>query len=183
MLMKKTLELRSLSERKKQNFFQLHGRQGVISQKGFTLIEMIVTLVIVGIMAAMGGMGIVQAVKGYIMVKENAATTQKAQLAMSRITREIIELNNIPAAVSAAKLPITNISQTDAAGDIVGDRTIEFVSAENAVKINNDILIDHVKSLTFTYSSGSNNWTYGSNINLLSAVAVNMTVTTPQGQD
>ena len=49
------------------------------SQKGFTLIEIVVTLVLVGILAALGGFGIVQAVKGYITVKENSAITQKAQ--------------------------------------------------------------------------------------------------------
>ncbi len=62
--------------------------------KRFHPIEIIVTLVLVGILAALGGMHRT-GVKGYITVKENSAITQKAQLAMSRINREIVEMIRI----------------------------------------------------------------------------------------
>ncbi|MEN6422817.1 MAG: type II secretion system protein, partial [Smithella sp.] len=181
MFMKKALKFNLPLRREKQNFLHVSKKKGMDSQKGFTLMEVIVTLVLVGILAALGGMGIVQAVKGYVTVRENSATSQKAQMAMARITREIVELNNISAStVSSTVLPITNISQIDkVTGSIVGDRVIEFDAANKTVRINNDTLIDGVSNLTFTYYSDNATWTYGSYVNLLSAVGVNMTLTNP----
>jgi len=176
--MKKTVENRSHFRKREEDFSESRKINYIDSQKGFTLIEVIIVMVLVGILAVLGGMGIVQAVKGYVTVKENSASSQKAQLAMARITREIVELNNITASnVSSTILPITNISQMDASNNIVGNRTIVFDSTSNTVKINDDILINNVSNVTFTYYAGSNTWTYGSNINLLSGIGVNMTLT------
>jgi prepilin-type N-terminal cleavage/methylation domain-containing protein len=61
-------------------------------EKGFTLIEVIVTLVLVGITAALAGMWIVSVVNGYIFTKMNASTVQKAQLAMMRLAKEFTDL-------------------------------------------------------------------------------------------
>lgn len=60
-------------------------------QRGFTLIEVIVVLTLVGLLAAMSGFGLVTVARGYLMASENAAVTQKAQLAMTRLGREIME--------------------------------------------------------------------------------------------
>ncbi len=71
---------------KSKNLWNILYCEKIRSQKGFTLIEIVVTLVLVGILAALGGFGIVQAVKGYIAVKgklgDNAEGTISA--AMSR---------------------------------------------------------------------------------------------------
>jgi len=175
----------------KEGFFPAVESKGVVqqgkikSQKGFTLVEIVVTLLLVGLLAAIGGMGIVQAVQGYLTVKENATATQKAQLAMSRITREIIEMNDMTSAPNSTVLPIKNITQVDSANNLVGNRIIGL--SGNAVKIalggnslaDGDILIDNVSNLNFTYYSGNTTWTYGNNINLLSAVDVSLSLTKP----
>jgi prepilin-type N-terminal cleavage/methylation domain-containing protein len=57
--------------------------------KAFTLIEVIVCLVLVGIMAAIAGMGLVKITEGYIFAKQNAETAQKAQIAIARIVKEL----------------------------------------------------------------------------------------------
>ena len=59
------------------------------SNRGFTLIEVIVTMILVGIMAAVAGMGIVSATRAFIFAKEAAEISQKSQLAMNRITKSI----------------------------------------------------------------------------------------------
>jgi prepilin-type N-terminal cleavage/methylation domain-containing protein len=64
-------------------------------EKGFTLIEVIVTLILVGITAAMAGMWIVSVANGYIFAKTNANTVQKAQLAMTRLTKEFTDLRSV----------------------------------------------------------------------------------------
>ncbi|MDZ4165916.1 MAG: type II secretion system protein [Smithellaceae bacterium] len=85
-----------------------------LSKEGFTLIEVIVTLILVGIMAAALGMGLVHVVKGFVFTKLTTSTLQKGQLAMSRIS---MELNNI----SLVSSPST-------------DTTITFYSYKNDVK-------------------------------------------------
>jgi len=62
------------------------------SKSGFTLIEAIVALILAGIMAAVAGIDLVYVVQGYLFTRANAATLQKGQIAMSRIT---LELKNI----------------------------------------------------------------------------------------
>jgi prepilin-type N-terminal cleavage/methylation domain-containing protein len=58
---------------------------------GFTLLELIAVLVLVGIMASIAGFGVVAGVRGYLMASESAQISQKAQLAMTRLSREIKE--------------------------------------------------------------------------------------------
>ena len=65
------------------------------NEKGFTLVEIIVSLVIVGIMAAVAGMGIVSMVQGYEFARENVVISQKAQLVMARLRCELMNLSDI----------------------------------------------------------------------------------------
>ena len=62
-MLKKIFKIMFPVQRVVDNFYTT-GYECVKKQNGFTLVEIIVTLVIVGIMAALGGMGIVQPVKG-----------------------------------------------------------------------------------------------------------------------
>lgn len=72
------------------------------TESGFTLVEIIVSLVLLGIMVAVAGIGLVSGTKGYIFSNENAAVTQKGQLAMARLSRELMELNSITSATDTA---------------------------------------------------------------------------------
>jgi prepilin-type N-terminal cleavage/methylation domain-containing protein len=167
--------------------FRILNRPGIGSQAGFTLIEIIVSLILVGVLAAMGGMAIVQVVQGYMMTRENSATTQKAQLAMSRITREIIEMINIPSDATATALPINNAG---------GNRTIGLNSG--ALKMafgadtltNGDILIDNVSAFTLVYysrnaSSGAvvtaSTWPSTNDITTLTTIDVNLQISRTGG--
>ena len=50
-----------------------------------------VSLVLVGLIAAMSGTAVITATRSYLFAKENDAITQKAQLALGRLNREFIE--------------------------------------------------------------------------------------------
>jgi prepilin-type N-terminal cleavage/methylation domain-containing protein len=61
----------------------------ISNEKAFTLIEVIVCLVLIGIMAAIVGMGFMRIAEGYIFAKKNAEMVQKAQVAIARIVKEL----------------------------------------------------------------------------------------------
>lgn len=64
-------------------------------EKGFTLIEVIVTLILVGITTALAGMWIVSVANGYVFAKMNANTVQKGQLAMTRLAKEFSAIQSV----------------------------------------------------------------------------------------
>ena len=65
------------------------------SNSGFTLIEIIVSLVLVGIMAVVAGMGIVSASRAFIFSRDAAEISQKSQLAMNRLTKSIADWTSL----------------------------------------------------------------------------------------
>ena len=54
-----------------------------------------VSLVLVGLIAAISGTAVITATRSYLFARENNAITQKAQLALGRLNRELIELSDI----------------------------------------------------------------------------------------
>jgi len=147
------------------------------NDSGFTLIEIVVSLVLVGMMAAIAGMGIVSGTKGYLFAKENSHMAQKAQIAMARIQRELMELTAIAVRqVDPAFIIYNNTTGRHAIardGDYV--RLYDLIAGANSLPVDEgDILIDNVNNFTLNYFQGANNWGVGANINLLSAIQANL---------
>lgn len=118
-------------------------------EKGFTLIEMIATLVLVGITAAVAGMWIVTAVNGYFFTRTNASIAQKAQLAMTRLTREFSAIQTVTAA-SATGITYTRTGATLSAVPV----TLSQNGSALQLNVNNtgaQTLVDSVFSIAFRY--------------------------------
>ncbi|PKN36760.1 MAG: hypothetical protein CVU62_13600 [Deltaproteobacteria bacterium HGW-Deltaproteobacteria-2] len=188
MFIKKYFKI-ELPRRLKKNMSHTHGYSSSGPINGFTLIEIIVTMLLVGILAAVGGTAIVQAIKGYVEVKENSAITQKAQMAMSRVTREITEMMNVYSAASNATLPLTGTgncySTTDCVRTIGLDNgAVKIASGSGTTLANGDILISNVGNFKLTYYNGADDtstWPAGNDRNL-SAVKVEMTISRADGK-
>jgi prepilin-type N-terminal cleavage/methylation domain-containing protein len=73
-----------------------HGAFNVIDNKhGFTLVELIFSLVLLGIIGVFGTLFIVESLEGYILARSNVEKTQKAQSALVRLTMELENLTGL----------------------------------------------------------------------------------------
>ncbi len=112
--------------------------------RGFTLIEVIVVLVLVGLLAAMAGFGITTGVRGYLMAAENADITQKAQLAMTRLSREILECFDCDGNPETITLDYEY-------NNILGTRVLDHDG--NTVTLNGSPLVEGASDLTLERES------------------------------
>ncbi len=59
---------------------------------GFTLIEVIASLVILGIIVAITGLGLVEGIRSYLFTRMTADTVQQAQFALTRMRLEFVNM-------------------------------------------------------------------------------------------
>jgi prepilin-type N-terminal cleavage/methylation domain-containing protein len=68
------------------------------SSAGFTLIEVIASLVLMSIVGAVAAMGLVQGVKLYALTRTSSETVQRAEYALNRIKLEFMNMDSVTAA-------------------------------------------------------------------------------------
>jgi prepilin-type N-terminal cleavage/methylation domain-containing protein len=115
---------------------------------GFTLIEIIVTLVLLGILAAVAGFGIVEVTRGYATARENERMAQTARIALLRISREVMELESVDSA-TAAEIAVTKPDGTRVAIGLSGTQILLDNDGDAG---GGEILIDHVDSFQLSYT-------------------------------
>ncbi len=156
---------------------------------GFTLVEVIASLVIVGILGAIAGMGIVTGLRGYMQAKENGHLAQKAQIALTRINRELMELIDVIARDDGADPWVVFDNR------LLGRQAIAKVGstmrlyslaagATNLSGVTGDTLIDQVDSFTIQYFKGPDpDWVIADGINLMSAVKMDFALRRKEGRE
>ena len=118
-------------------------------QKGFTLIEVIVSLVLISVLATMAGLGLVQIARGHVFARQNSETVQKVQIAMARIVKELGAVT----VISSTPAPTaTSVSYTRP-----GPLTNIIAFSGNTVQINGTTLINSVTAFALEYSDGAGN--------------------------
>ena len=124
-------------------------RKTRLNGKGFTLIEIIVVLALVGITSVLAGMWIISVVNGYIFTKLNAETAQKGQLAMTRLSREFTIIKSI---TSSSDTQITYI-RTDPELKTAGPFTVKLTDDLLQLKTSDGdyTLADNVSAFTLEY--------------------------------
>lgn len=160
-------------------------QQAQKNQQGFTLIETIAVLVLVGIVSVVLGLAIVQAAKTYVFARTNVSISQKAQLALARIDRElrsltaIDPLNSGPACIRYKRETASRYFRTiglhegslrmNAPAGIDAD----CPSAGNP----GDILVDDVNAFSIGYEDGDGNMFAGPPGELADLRAVHIGIT------
>jgi prepilin-type N-terminal cleavage/methylation domain-containing protein len=133
-------------------------------QSGFTLIEVIATLILMGIIGLTMGMGIVQLMNGYLFSKKNAEISRKARLAMTRLVKELknSDILSSPALPSATFIKFSS------------DKTYQITWIPgNSLTLNNgtdeEPLTDDVSDFGLTYydSYNSSATAYSSSTSLI----------------
>lgn len=119
---------------------------------GFTLIEMVLVTLVIGILAGILVPLFQQGVQGYSAIETRGDLTAHARDAADRMVRELRNIqkksNNGP-----------NISSADATSVTFVDawsNTITFALSGSTVHRNSDALVDQVSGLQFRYFDGSN---------------------------
>ncbi len=119
-------------------------------KKGFTMIEMIATLLLVAILAVSVVISLLPMAQGLMQVRDNAAAAQKARLAMARVSREFTTITNV---VSSSSSAITY--------DFLVPAGAWYATLRHTVALNGDELqlegiplCDNVAGFHLAYASG-----------------------------
>jgi len=119
-------------------------------EKGFSLMEIIVVMILIGIMGTMALMGIIPVVQGMVFTKANAVTTQKGQITITKLIKEFNNINGVMAGANATSVVFTSIKNGSE-----GERSVIY--ANNKLYFNNagaaqgDILTDEVNDFQLHY--------------------------------
>ena len=125
-------------------------RKKILSQKGFTLIETIAVLILVGIIVVFAGMGITSVIQGYLLTKMNAETTQKGQVTLTRLVKEFTVISSVDSGASSA----TSITFTSYKQGVAGTHVVSWVG--DNLLLDGDILTDHVSGFDLGYYDSYN---------------------------
>ncbi len=184
------------------SFKAIPGRLGILGRhSGFTLLELIASLVLLGLLTSIFSMGLVAAMKSHEFSRSNAQLVQKAQLAVTRISRELMELTEIEAIYDEAAgqdpfIVYRRLSKNDSQAT---SRTgLHFNPADHAIRLytdftgttpltagsisQGDILVNGVQALMLDFFQGdpSNPWNPGNDFRLLSTIEVRLKLLRPE---
>jgi prepilin-type N-terminal cleavage/methylation domain-containing protein len=124
------------------------------NRKGFTIIELIIVIIIMGIVAGLTLPFIMNAVDSWFVFEANIDDLFSARLALSRMTREMRQLKS-PGSITT--FTSTQFSFTD-----INDNSISFQQSGASLLRNSDELTDNLQDpggLTFTYLDSDGNIT------------------------
>lgn len=140
------------------------------NRRGFTLVELITSLVVLSIIGVIAGMGMVTIVRGYVFTKQNAAGAQKAQIAMARIVKELGATNLISSG-SDSSITFDSISPPKKKG-----RVLSWNSTNDTLSIDSDLLLDNVSSFNLAYCKFYDDTTPASSYSPASTAIIQVTV-------
>jgi prepilin-type N-terminal cleavage/methylation domain-containing protein len=147
---------------------------------GFVLIELVTTLILVGVIGAFAGLFFYTGINGYLASKRNSETALKAQVALDRISAELRHIESIPSA--PIQTPNSNPSITYRSKDLgTVDRRITYDSGNHNIllRVNNSdfTLLDDVENFTLIVDTDKNLDGSADGVNEVSAIKIEFKIT------
>jgi hypothetical protein len=119
---------------------------------GFVLIELVTTLILIGVIGAFAGLFLYNGINGYLTSKRNSETALKAQVVLDRISAELRYISSLPANPAAN----TSITYRTSDSKLPGTRKIRYDSGTIYFSIDpgaENPLLDQVDSFTLSWPS------------------------------
>jgi prepilin-type N-terminal cleavage/methylation domain-containing protein len=119
-------------------------------QRGFTLIELVTTVILVGIIGAFTGFFLFTGIKGFITSKTASESALKAEIALDRISAELRFIESLTSA------PVQDVSLEYKSRDLPGTRRISFESGAGTISITvngaSHVLLDNVQTFRLRWT-------------------------------
>ena len=115
----------------------------ISKNNGFTLIEVIVSLVLVGLLSIFAGIGVSMVIKGCSITRQNAEVTSKGQLAMTRLIKELKHVNSVSSGTA------TTLNYASYKQDVLNSHTISW--AGDIILLDGDPLTNNVTGFEIGY--------------------------------
>jgi len=138
--------------------------------RGFTLVEMVLVIVLVGIIAALGSRILASGFGAYITGKDLIQTDWQGSIAIQRLSRDLRMIRSASAA-DLTLVPSTEITLTDNNANI-----ISYTLSGTSLMRNGQPLADDISNLSFSYIANDGK-TSAASADLVHYIIVNLTVT------
>ncbi len=123
-------------------------------QKGFTLVELIVTIVLVGIIGTFTTLFIYTGLNGYLRAKDTSEGALKAQIALDRISMELRDIDDIGTFTDNAQIDYTSTDRI-----LTGDRKILYSNGIISLDVDGSAneLLDGVSNFAMSLTAADLN--------------------------
>lgn len=116
----------------------------VMIQKGFTLVEIVLTITMIAILFTVTSLVLSQGLDSYSHISKRAATLQEARYALERMSRELVRVGD------ENNTNIQNIQNDQITFVDSGGNTANFNFSNQTLWRGSDRLLDNVTAVTFT---------------------------------
>lgn len=129
-------------------------------QTGFTLVELIAVVVILGLISVFAGIFITTGVRGSLAARQAEENAQRAQIALQRISLELRDLNGGPGSGGAPIVTAASVRYTTSQTDLGGARTLAYDATAKRINLTPasgvpQPLVDGVEACTMGFSGAS----------------------------
>lgn len=150
-------------------------RLSILHQLGFTLIELIVVIVVLGTIASMGAVVLRDGMLGYLRGREITSADWQGRLALERMTRELRDV--APSLGGTVNIANTSCNSSTFAFSDIEAAPISYTQSATTLLRNGQPLADNVTGLRF-YCLQSDGQTYSTVPSAVYYVTVSMIVST-----
>ena len=119
--------------------------------KGFTLIEVVASLVVLGVVVGIGTLFLENVVKGYGFAQSHAHLAQKGQNALMRLVGDLCRIQSIDASSGANTITYTADFSLDGVAAVESHTVTVGVSDPTTLLYDGDVLIDRVSAFALSY--------------------------------